>query len=280
MLHVEPVDAWGTTPDMRFSVVGERPFGHGRLTQLGRVRAETNWDQHGALQGVAPGPSGIWVSDGLRYLLKERLIDEDDPVRRLSSWPIRRSFVYFDVSDFSRYKPGQQALVIQSLASLARDESWQMSCAVCDAIQAIEAWLCIGDGYIFCFKDGILATYFAAWLARKIEEAVARQSIPVEFHFRASVHVGDVFCFWDMGRRDWNYIGMGINGGSRVLEAIGKDVDDVLFISNEVREHMIADTRQLSFKSRLLQSLQNRGRRSDKHGNIWRVYELNHMSIE
>jgi hypothetical protein len=31
-------------------------------------------------------------------------------------------------------------------------------------------------------------------------------------------------------------------------------------------------------RDRLLRSLENKGRRADKHGNLWRVYQLNHYA--
>ena len=50
---------------------------------------------------------------------------------------------------------------------------------------------------------------------------------------------GPVYTFWDTGRGAWNYIGEGINGGNRVLGVIGKDQDDVVFVSAEVRQELI-----------------------------------------
>jgi class 3 adenylate cyclase len=112
-----------------------------------------------------------------------------------------------------------------------------------------------------------------------IEVMVAKRIVPVEFHFRMGVHVGLVYCFWDAGRNGWNYAGSGINGGSRVLSAIGKDTDDVLFISAEVRQQIIAANDQTSVFRDLIANLHNRGRRNDKHGNSWRVYEVNHTAV-
>jgi len=45
-----------------------------------------------------------------------------------------------------------------------------------------------------------------------IDNRRAKDLLHVDFHFRIGVHVGDVYSFYDPGRKDWNYIGDGING--------------------------------------------------------------------
>lgn len=70
----------------------------------------------------------------------------------------------------------------------------------------------------------------------------------------------------------------GINGGQRVLSII-KDADDIVFVSSQVRERIREMyTGDKEFKKRL-ENLYNRGRRKAKHGQMWRVYELNHTSL-
>src|SRR5262249_23940664 len=108
---------------------------------------------------------------------------------------------------------------------------------------------------------------------------VANEQLPVDFHFRAGVHVGEVYRFWDPGRRHWNYIGSGINGGNRVLAAVGKEQDDVVFISSQVRQAIPAMRPRDTNAPPILECLINRGRKADKHGNPWRVYELNHTAL-
>ena len=142
----------------------------------------------------------------------------------------------------------------------------------------MEAMICIGDGYIYVFDNPSFACVFASCLAYLIEVLVARKSVPVGYHFRMSVHADPVYSFWDPGRGGWNYIGDGINGGQRVLGAIGKDVDDVLFISSQIKQSLTANYDGTEIYSLLLNGLQNKGRRADKHGNSWRVYEVNHTS--
>jgi class 3 adenylate cyclase len=139
--------------------------------------------------------------------------------------------------------------------------------------------LCIGDGYIFVIPSAVTAINFAANLAHVIEVIVAKGWAPVDFHFRMGVHCGPVYCFWDVGRRDWNYAGAGINGGNRVLQAIGKETDDVLFVSDAVRSRVIAKSDQTTFFRNLIGNLHNRGRRADKHGKLWRVFEVNHTGV-
>jgi class 3 adenylate cyclase len=139
--------------------------------------------------------------------------------------------------------------------------------------------LCIGDGYIFVFESPLDGAFFAAYLAELIEALVAHQRLPVDFHFRMGVHVGEVYTFWDPGRKDWNYIGEGINGGNRVLAAVGKEQDDVVFISGQVRKAIYPLKQTNSLAVEVLNCLTNRGRKEDKHKNPWRVYELNHSSL-
>ncbi len=114
------------------------------------------------------------------------------------------------------------------------------------------------------------------------------------------VHVGPVFCFWDWGRGgqqqaatvvetsealerteggDWNYIGEGINGGQRVLAAVGKETDDVLFISGSVKQELTARDDGAMPCRLILTSLLNRGRKADKHNRFWCVYEVNHTAL-
>jgi len=239
-----------------------------------------------------------WIVDAAVVgALNLELADEGSEARRLSSWPIDRCFVYLDVSDFSQQRPGQQSLIIRSIISMARNWTyWNRGFALA-AYLAVEAMLCIGDGYIFVLKEPKHGAYFAAYLATLVEERVARGLEPVEFHFRIGVHFGPVYCFWDWGRGgaedvqkplihpetmdrnergDWNFIGEGINGGQRVLAAAGKDTDDVLFISGQVRSKLMAEADGIHECRPILDFLVNRGRHADKHGRRWRLYEVNH----
>jgi class 3 adenylate cyclase len=210
--------------------------------------------------------------------INKSLSDEDSLIRRVSSRPIVRTFVYVDISDFSKFTARQEALVINSLVWLVKTaDLWLKSAS--NLPERIEARMCIGDGYIFVFKEPMEATYFAAYLAHLIEVAAANKQFPVSFHFRMGVHVGEVYTFWDPGRRDWNYIGDGINGGNRVLSAIDKNYDDLLYVSGEVRHALMQSSRRFPSFSRLLDHLHNRGRRQDKHGRPWRVYEVGHAAV-
>jgi class 3 adenylate cyclase len=160
-----------------------------------------------------------------------------------------------------------------------QDESLWQATGAHNLYRRYEAMLCIGDGYIFVFEAPLTATYFAAYLAHLIELSVARKRLPVNFHFRIGIHVGEVYTFWDPGRDNWNYIGAGINGGNRVLSAIEKHYDDILYVSGEVREAIMADRNVPWMAPEVLKCLHNRGRQLDKHGNPWRVYELNHTDL-
>jgi class 3 adenylate cyclase len=238
----------------------------------------------GASSPAAPGGfigvrSPVYVTKSLFERLQEWLRQEDNPIRRLSTHAIWRCFVYIDNSDFSKYLPGQEVLIINSIVRIVKDAKLWNSPRSKEARAALEAMMCIGDGYIFVLNHPIDATYFAAHLAQLVETLVARDATPVEFHFRMGVHFGPVYCFWDPGRNDWNYIGEGINGGQRVLGAIGKETDDVLFMSGQVRQALTSQDQGSSPIAEILSCLQNRGRKADKHGNLWRVYEVNHTQL-
>jgi class 3 adenylate cyclase len=137
-------------------------------------------------------------------------------------------------------------------------------------------------GYIYVFKSAVDGTYFAAYLAQLIEELSARKVLHVDFHFRMGVHMGEVYSFWDPGRKDWNYIGDGINGGSRVLTAIDKTYDDQVYVSGDVRKAIMAaasNADDVDVTRRLLPNLHIRGSRNDKHDQPWRVYEVAHTAV-
>jgi class 3 adenylate cyclase len=252
-----------------------------RLVQLQQaVAVGSNVIDAMEIDGVTPRPSDLWISYELCIgPCTDALQDESSDLRRVSTVPIERTFVYVDVSDFSKHKAGQQALIINSLVTIVRRDGYWRHAESMPAKESLEAMLCIGDGYIFVLLDPLQATYFAAFLAELIEVLGARGRFPVPFHFRSGVHVGPVYCFWDWGRNGWNYIGDGINGGQRVLGAIGKDADDIVFISGQVWQKITATQRDGSMAECVLGALQNRGRRADKHGNPWRVYEVNHTQL-
>ena len=234
-----------------------------RIVRVATVAAGDSWD---ALGDGVNGGEGLGLSD---ELFKQVAADLDNPtseITRRSTKPIQRAFTYVDISDYSKMPDGLQLLVVHALIQIAEQ-------VANDTGTPTEAKLCIGDGYIYAFDDAVSATRFAANLLRAIEAQVAQRTIP-EFHVRIGVHVGRVRWFKDPGRDGWNYVGQGINGGNRVLSAIGKDTDDVVFVSGEVRQAI--QLRQPA--GTLLSSLHNRGRRADKHGNLWRVYELNHSA--
>lgn len=233
----------------------------------------------GQNDGILPLPARIWVPvEMARVSIPYELCNPESDLRRVTSWPIHRTFVYIDVSDFSKAPPGQEVLIINALARMVDDSSlWSVHGQGLPA--AIEARMCIGDGYIFVFKDAIAGAYFAAYLAHLIETLVAIRWLAVDFHFRMGVHCRPVYTFWDTGRNGWNYIGDGINGGNRVLSAMGKTYDDTVYISGEVRQALMATPSANMQRQRLLAHLHNRGRQPDKHGRLWRVYEVNHAAV-
>jgi class 3 adenylate cyclase len=229
--------------------------------------------------GIKPGPSPIWVDqETLTRKLQKAVADPDSNLRKVSDWPIVRTFVYLDISDFSKHPPAHEALIINSLVQIVKNNRLWSGNAT-SLPERIVAQMCIGDGYIFVFREAMEATYFAAYLAYLIEVLVANRRLPVSFHFRMGVHIGPVYTFWDPGRKDWNFIGEGINGGNRVLSAIDKSYDDMVYISGEVRQQLMATSSQYAAFRQVLEHLHNRGRRADKHGRPWRVYEVSHAAI-
>jgi class 3 adenylate cyclase len=216
--------------------------------------------------GLALKRDQVLISDAVYQTIREKIYDDESDIRRFSSRQIERAFVFVDVSDFSTLPSGIQQLVVLSLIRLARESQ--------ENVQEAEAELCIGDGYVYVFKDPVMATFFAAEVAKRIEQEVAANTAP-EFHFRIGVHVGQVRCFWDPGRRDWNYVGEAINGAQRVLSSIGKETDDAVYVSAQVRQRI-----QLSrWSGQVLALLDNKGRKTDKHGKHWRVYQVNHTGF-
>lgn len=175
--------------------------------------------------------------------------------------------------------PGHQVLVINSIVQIVNNEYYWGFPDSRETRDDLEAMICIGDGYIFVLRDPLKAAFFAAYLAHLIEVLQANGVLLVEFHFRMGAHVGKTYSFWDPGREKWNYIGEGINGGQRVLSAIGKDTDDVLFLSAQLRKKLSAQPDPESEILSALGDVHNRGRRVDKHGNPWRVYEVNHTNL-
>jgi hypothetical protein len=211
--------------------------------------------------------------------------NEEDALWCVSSHPVKRAFVYLDVSDFSEFPPGQEALVVNSLVWLTGDPGFWSYEPAAEALRDLEAQLCIGDGYIYVFRNPLMATFFAAYLAELIQQLVGRRremgprGLHVEFHFRMGVHYGLVYRFYDPGRERWNYIGDGINGGNRVLSVIDKKYDDVLFVSDAVLNEFIARRPDRDPYRQVRNCMENRGRQDDKHGKPWRVFLLNHTQL-
>lgn len=231
---------------------------------------------------LAVGPRNeqekLFVTEGLKETIDGEMQDEKNDARRLLRAPVHRSFVYCDVSDFSEENPIVQLSIINTLLRIVKDRAlWFGSSS--ETLRTLESMICIGDGYIFVFRSAEDATGFAAVLADLIEGLVAKSQCP-EFHFRMGVHCGSVRFFWDdgPGRKNWNYVGEGINDASRVLSAIGRDKDDVVFVSAEVRAE-IRKVTEAQHEDRYLSFMQNRGRRKDKHGKMRRVFELDHTGL-
>ena len=261
-------------PTVSFGDVIEYAPVNGPVNGIFHVLYETVEDDdrmfHHETHGIDARPTTFCVSPTLLASINAGIADETSDIRRLVSWPIRRVFVYVDVSDFSTMPPGQQALVINSIINIVDKDAWETSTP-----RNYEAKLCIGDGYIFVFRDTMDAIRFAGQFAMLVEVLGAKRLLPVEFHFRMGMHIGDVYCFWDTVSNGWNYIGDGINGGQRVLAAVGKESDDVVFVSEQVRRQVITQNPGTTLYRMVLHNMHSKGRKPDKHGRLWRVFEVN-----
>jgi hypothetical protein len=245
--------------------------------QLQGTEAVPSANTYDPSAGIMPIALPLFASEKLLAKLNEALLEEESEVRKISTWPVEKTFVYFDVSGFSRdHRVGQQAMILNSLIKLIKDKIWWRQQQI-DARADCESSLCIGDGYIYVFSKAHLATCFAAYLANLIEHLIAEKKLP-EFHFRVSVHKGPVYRFWDVspnGEGKWNYVGKGITDAERVLSAAGKGKDDVVYVSAETREAIMPEFGGDSVYN-IARWLQNRGRLMDKHGQYRRIYEVNH----
>jgi hypothetical protein len=252
------------------------------MVAAGTVKLDSELDDsaHGgrAKSGFVGVQSNIYLTRTLVATIHGALPNDRSEIRRVSSWPITRCFVYLDVSDFSKMPAGHQALVINSIVKIKEtDGLWRLP-VLQQVRDDLEAMMCIGDGYIFVLRDPCKAAIFGAYFAHLIEILRAKGAHPVDFHFRMGAHIGKVFTFWDPGRNDWNYIGDGINGGQRILAAVGKETDDVFVVSGQLRDE-IARISPPQHHPDLLSDARNRGRHADKHGNRWRYYEINHSRL-
>lgn len=281
------VDRFGGSGDARRISEGTEWHVNGHyhfqnMITAGTVKLDSELDDspHGrrAKSGFVGVQSNIYLTRPLVAKIHETLPDDRSEIRRVSSWPITRCFIYLDVSDFSTMPAGHQALVINSIVKIKETDSLWRVPALHQSRDDVEAMICIGDGYIFVVRDPCKAATFGAYFAHLIELLRAKGALPVDFHFRMGAHVGKVFTFWDPGRNDWNYIGDGINGGQRILAAVGKETDDVFVISGQLRDE-IARVSPAQQHPDLLSDARNRGRHADKHGNRWRYYEINHSRL-
>jgi hypothetical protein len=244
---------------------------------------------HTSDAGIAARRLPFFVGDTLLNDLNAALSEEYSDVRRLSSQQVERTFVYVDIAKFSKHPVGRQLCIINSLIRVVRDKSlWlagkeEPSSFTFGSLKALEASLCIGDGYIFVFKNAAKAAFFAAYLSDTIERLIADDRI-VDFHFRMSINTGLVYTFWDPYHQDsseagrWNYVGQGITDGERVLTAIGKDKEDIIYVSAETRRKILSEYQNdRNSPYNATRWLQNRGRQADKHDVLRGLYEINHM---
>ena len=261
-----------------------------RYTRLFEA-VQTNGAGDTADNGITARRLPVFVSEKLLMELNNALPDENSEVRQLSSLPVERTFLYVDIVKFSKHVVGRQLVIINSLIRIAsdkrlwlagKDEAHSFTVA---SFKDREASLCIGDGYIFVFGNAARAAFFAAFLADTIERLIADNRV-IDFHFRISINTGLVYRFWDPFHHDlgqikagrWNYVGHGITDGERGLAAIGKDKEDIIYMSSETRRKILAEyqsNRNSPYNA--IRWLQNRGRQQDKHELMRGFYEVNHM---
>lgn len=94
-----------------------------------------------------------YLTDALMQDLNKKLgEDPGSDIWALCNWPVMRSFVYVDVSDFSRQPAAHQAIIINTLTRITNPGSAPMQ-QIVEIAGYYESRLCIGDGYIFVFAD-------------------------------------------------------------------------------------------------------------------------------
>jgi len=235
------------------------------------------------------GLDGIHQGDTTDFTVSERALSEMNEqagndradVRRISNRSINRAFIYLDISDFSTLAPGKQVLVINDLSSQVLLRAY-LDHDIYQGqrdVSGLESQICIGDGYILVYRDAALAAKIACSIAADIDVRRARKWLSVPFHYRMSVHWGPVYSFFDPGRKDWNYVGSGINDGHRVLEAIGSRLDDVVYISESVRDEILRGDTSHAPLSGMHGYMTNEGRSKDKHGIPRRLYRMDHTAV-
>lgn len=106
--------------------------------------------------------SPFWICTELRDRINEHIKDDTSSIRRVTSWPIDRTFVYFDVSDFSKEDAAREVQIINSLIQVVENTRFWEGGYVRSVKDNLEASLCIGDGYIFVFR--------MAWCARSLPD--------------------------------------------------------------------------------------------------------------
>jgi len=227
-------------------------------------------------------PTNILVLRAIKEDIENDLRNAESELSGFATRSIMRTFVYFDISEFTTYQPVQQLLINKSLMNLVNAQHFKSLCNhSASSYDDLETSICIGDGFIYVFKKVISALYFAAVLGVMLEKKVSRNELPVKYHFRQGIHYGGVYRFYDQDRKGWNYIGDGINGAARIFESIEKSVDDVIYLSEECRSKLVAikgDEAEIYPTPDLIKAMINRGRISDKHGKKWRRYELLSMN--
>ena len=233
-------------------------------------------------QEIGHRPTGMFAPAQLLGELEKGLINDDSEIRRRSDYPVTRTFVYIDLSDFSQKPMQHQLISIVDLGKVLRSALFAgyQPPAATGPLDSLESSLCIGDGYILVYRSAWEACFRACLLAEVIEQLIAK-SLIIDLHFRIAVHTGDVCRFWDAvpgAPERWNYVGAGIIDTQRVLDAMGKTQDDVVYISAEARRVAREENERRNTQDPVEQHLINRGRHVDKHGVPHRIYEANHSA--
>ncbi len=132
-----------------------------------------SWTHGMHLRGIDWIQSGLMVSNELLRQINNELSNPDSDIRRLSSWPIEQSFVYFDISDYTTMPHSHQLMAITYLNELLDDTVRRGRYSQLRSL--VETKLSIGDGFIFVVGEAMIAAEFAAHLANLIENAVAHE---------------------------------------------------------------------------------------------------------
>jgi len=190
-------------------------------------------------------------SEGSRYLFRAE----------------NKAVIVVDIAQFTQYSMVEQCLAVSTLLSWIEEIEHPMGYEFeTEDDLPVNDRVPTGDGCALILEDSYEACLFASRLGRVFEDT-SRKPRWGELHYRMGIDYGPLYVVRD-ARQAWNYVGDAINKAHRVLSTIGQDMDDVIYVSDRVYR-----------ASPIKKPFIPMGRRRDKHGEMHRVYHLNHYGF-